>query len=103
MKTINEHEFERICEEVRQESPAVVQNTRETSQRTELLLKAVFQKVCRQLGLDFERQATALKDDYAFALLQTLEEHMEPEFSYSTILDRALLSAAPITAKSKEV
>jgi hypothetical protein len=32
-----------------------------------------------------------LGDDDGFALFQTLEEHMQPEFSYSAILDRELL------------
>ncbi len=93
MKPINEHEFERMCEEVRCEAPALLHETSNESERTELLLRKTFEKVCGHLGLDFETQAAALKEGYGFALLQTLEEHMDPEFSYSTILDRALLTA----------
>ncbi len=93
MKTIDEHQFGRLCKEVRDEAPALLRKASNESERTELLLAAVFKKVCQYLDLDFERQAAALKEDYAFALLQTLEEHMDPEFLYSTILDRDLLTA----------
>jgi len=92
-KTIDEHEFGRICKEVHAEAPRLLQRSNDDSERTELLLKTVFEKVCRHLDINFERQADALKEDYAFALLQTLEERMEPEFLYSTILDRELLTA----------
>ena len=93
MKTIDEHEFERICKEVHEEAPRLLQRSNNDSERTELLLKAVFEKVCQHLDMDSERQADTLKEDYAFALLQTLEERMKPEFLYSSILDRELLTA----------
>jgi hypothetical protein len=45
------------------------------------------------LHLDAQAQMASLEDRDGFALLQTLEEHMQPEFFYSNIIDHELLSA----------
>ena len=92
MRTINEHEFVQLCQEVRRETPAIWPVTADGAGRTSVLLHALLERVCAHLGLDPERQMTELDDRDGFALLQTLEEHMEPEFSYSILLDRYLLT-----------
>ena len=93
MKTINEQEFRALCEQVRQEAPALLQGVTDPSLRTRVLLRRLLERLCQQLDLDVEAQMQALEDRSGFALLQTLEEHMQPEFFYSAILDRCLLSA----------
>ena len=92
MRTINEQEFRRYCEEVRREAPAILDGAVDTAERTRRLLAALLTRVCVHLGLDLEKQTAELNDRDGFALLQTVEEHMEPEFSYGAILDRSLLS-----------
>jgi hypothetical protein len=95
MKTIDEEEFRCICEQIQKlEGAAVLQQVRDPAERTQLLLSAAFKRVCLHLGLDFEAQQAELQDADGFALFQTLEEHMEPEFFYSGILDRFLLKGA---------
>lgn len=92
METIDEQEFRRICEDIRtQEVPTIFQAVADSAERTQLILRAVFRRVCSHLKLDFEAQQVALKDNDGFALFQTLEEHMKPEFFYSGILDQVLL------------
>jgi hypothetical protein len=92
MRTINEEEFKRFCEEIRREAPAILDGATGSGERTRRLLSALLARVCLHLGLDLEKQTAELQDRDGFALLQTLEEHMQPEFSYAAILDRSLLS-----------
>ncbi len=99
MKTINEQEFRGLCEDVSAQAPAILRGTaaREAGvgplneqESTCLLFKALFVRLCRHLGLGPEVQASELGDGGGFGLAQTLEEHMEPEFLYSRIIDDAL-------------
>jgi hypothetical protein len=92
MRTIDRPTFERLCQELSRNTTVLWDGTRNAAQQTEQLMCALFHAVCAHLGLDPVAQAAELRDDYGFALLQTLEEHMEPEFSYSDLLDRYLLS-----------
>lgn len=69
----------------------MLQNISEPSRRTAYLLSLLFERVCRFLEIDSQTQAAELRDHDGFALFQTLEEHMHPEFSYTTILDQELL------------
>jgi hypothetical protein len=92
MKTIQEKEFERLCREVRRDSGAVLNGVTEPSERTRRLLQALLARVCAHLDLDLNTQIIELGDDAGFALMQTLEEHMQPEFTYGPILDRYLLA-----------
>jgi len=78
---------------VRQNDSAVVRNIEDPSERTSCLLKMLFEMVCRYLGIDAEMQAVQLGDHDGYALFQTLEEHMNPEFSYTAVLDAELLLA----------
>jgi hypothetical protein len=99
MKTINEQEFRGLCEDVSAEAPAILRGTTagqgglgplNEQESTGLLFRALFVRLCRHLRLDPEVQASELGDDNGFGLMQTLEEHMEPEFRYSRIIDETL-------------
>lgn len=92
MKTINQHEFQTFCDEVHRKAPELSRGAANPGERTHRLLRALFVRVCEHLDLSIEDQMEELHDRDGFALLQTLEEHMEPEFSYSTILDQSLLA-----------
>lgn len=61
------------------------------AEQTERLLNALFELVCKHLNLDPGVQREVLKGTVGFDLLQTLEEDMHPEFSYSGIIDEDLL------------
>jgi len=54
-------------------------------------MQAPFERLCRYLGLDPEQQAKGLEPSGGYQLLQTLEEHLQPEFAYTDIIDRHLL------------
>ncbi|MCA1567968.1 MAG: hypothetical protein LC803_20450 [Acidobacteria bacterium] len=95
-RTISEQEFKRLCEEVAAQASAILPGTPEGTggagplnepESTCLLFKALLARVCRHLELDPEVQMAELGDDDGFAVAQTLEEHMEPEFFYSRIID----------------
>ncbi|MCA1577128.1 MAG: hypothetical protein LC794_07170 [Acidobacteria bacterium] len=95
-RTINEQEFKTLCEEVAARASAILPSMPDggggagplnESESTGLLLRALFLCVCRHLELDPKAQASELGDDNGFALAQTLEEHMHPEFLYSRIID----------------
>ena len=82
-----------MCAEVRENAPVILQGLTEPDRKTEALLIAVFQKLCEHLNLDAQAQMASLEDQDGFVLLQTLEEHMQPEFFYTNIIDQELLSA----------
>jgi hypothetical protein len=90
MNTIDEHQFRRFCVRVRQDAPAV-RNVENPSERTSYLLQTLFEMVCQYLEIDAATQAIQLGDHDGYALFQTLEEHMSPEFSYTAVLDEELL------------
>ncbi len=82
-----------MCQEVCGRAPALLRGLTDPSQRTQVLLRALLERVCQHLELDFQAQMADFDDQDGFALLQTLEEHMRPEFFYSNIIDQSLLSA----------
>ncbi|MBV9225632.1 MAG: hypothetical protein JOY85_16495 [Acidobacteriaceae bacterium] len=92
MKTIDQPTFERLCQDLSRNTTVLREGKLNAAQQTEQLMRALFHTVCEYLGLDPVAQAAELRDGDGFALLQTLEEHMEPEFLYSDLLDRYLLS-----------
>jgi hypothetical protein len=94
MNTINEQEFTSLCIGVHRDAGAILDGATDPSQRTSKLLFALFERVCERVQIDCKKQMAELGDTNGFALLQTLEEHMEPEFFYSRILDEYLLTAA---------
>jgi hypothetical protein len=91
MSSINQDEFQAMCEEVRRQAPELLKGVTDPSRRTEVLLNALLQHVCQHLHLEIQSQMSDLNDRDGFALLQTLEEHMKPEFFYSNIIDQCLL------------
>ncbi|HYZ85252.1 MAG TPA: hypothetical protein VE621_12650 [Bryobacteraceae bacterium] len=91
MTTINQEQFEALCDEVWEHAPEILHNVKDETEATERLLRAVFVRVCEHLGLSPEEEERALDENAAFRLMQTLEEHMQPEFSYSSILDDRIL------------
>ncbi|MGI4830611.1 MAG: hypothetical protein ACRYFU_20805 [Janthinobacterium lividum] len=93
MKTIDQQQFRALCEEVCRKAPELLQGAANPAERTHRLLRALFVRVCEHLNLSMEDQMEELDDRDGFALLQTLEEHMSPEFSYSAILDQSLLGS----------
>ena len=99
MRTISEQEFRGLCEEVSAQAPAILRGATAVrdglgplneQESTCLLFKALFVRLCLHLNLDPEVQASELGDDDGFGLMQTLEEHMEPEFHYTGIIDDTL-------------
>jgi hypothetical protein len=94
MRTINEQEFTSLCIGVHRDASKILNDTTDPSQRTAKLLFALFERLCERLQMDCQKQMAELQDTDGFALLQTLEEHMKPEFFYSHILDQYLLTAA---------
>ncbi|MBV8707328.1 MAG: hypothetical protein JOZ45_07760 [Acidobacteriaceae bacterium] len=92
MRTIDRPTFERLCQELSRNTTVLRDGTLNAAQQTEQLMCVLFHTVCEHLGLDSAAQAAELQNGCGFALLQTLEEHMEPEFFYSDLLDRYLLS-----------
>jgi hypothetical protein len=95
-KTIDEHQFRKLCREVRADAPMVLRGVSEPSRKTQYLLRVLFERVCRYLEIDARAQSAELGDDNGFALFQTLEEHMDPEFSYNAVLDSELLFALDV-------
>lgn len=60
-------------------------------QQTEKALEELFVRICLHLGIDPKKHTLAMPDSAAFRLMQTLEEHMQSEFPYTTIMDDHLL------------
>ncbi len=77
MKAITESEFEQLCIEV-------------TAEARELLLAELFRRVCLHVGLDPDVQRADCAGNYAFAVAQTLEGHMWPDFHHSEVLIKYL-------------
>jgi hypothetical protein len=92
VRTIDRPTFECLCQELSRKTTVLLDEELNAAQQTEQLMRSLFHTVCEHLALDPVAQAAELPAGYGFALLQTLEEHMEPEFSYSDLLDRYLLS-----------
>jgi len=90
MAGINKEQFRAICDEVYADL-AVSNGDGGPEERTERLLQAVFERVCRHLGLSQSEQEKALDERPGFKLMQTLEEHMDPEFNYTPVIDDYLL------------
>jgi uncharacterized protein YfaT (DUF1175 family) len=77
MNSITEQEFERLCAGV-------------AADARELLIAELFRRVCMHLGLDPEVQKADCAGNYAHALAQTLDDHMDSAFHYSEIMSKYL-------------
>lgn len=82
-----------LCDRVSAAAPSILEDTPTSeSESTERLFTAVFKELCEYLHLQPAQQRRALDGPVGFLVLQTLEEHMEPEFSYTGIIDAHLLN-----------
>jgi hypothetical protein len=94
MQTVTKENLEALCREVLRDAPALLQGINDDGERNETLLRSLYEKVCKKLGLDPAEQARGLGNSAGFLLMQTLEEHMQPDFLYTDVLDRQLLIKA---------
>jgi hypothetical protein len=90
MGTIDREQFRELCDAVSREIPSLVSGMTEDSQRTERVLQVLFERVCEHLELDPIRQGDS-HPSAGFRLMQVLEDHMGPEFTYSNVIDEHLL------------
>jgi hypothetical protein len=88
-KSISEQEFRVLCDDVERDSPAILRDHRDLTAET-ALQRELFTRLCDVLEIDAESaQATDLLDKengYSFAIMQTIEEQMRPDFPYIEIL-----------------
>jgi hypothetical protein len=88
-KGINEQEFRLLCDGVECDAAAILRERGDVTPDT-ALQRELFARLCDLLEIDAaSRQATDLLDGetgYSFAIMQTVEEKMRPEFLYIEIL-----------------
>jgi hypothetical protein len=88
-KFINEREFRLLCDGVERDAAAILRGRGDMTPDT-ALQRELFGRLCGLLEIDAKsRQATDLLDDeggYSFAIMQTVEEKMRPDFLYIEIL-----------------
>lgn len=84
-RSINEHEFRRLCEGVESDAEVVLRNRGDVTGDF-AMQRELFTRLCRRLEIDIESsQAADLLEGetgYSFAIMQTLEENMRPAFLY---------------------
>lgn len=91
MQRVTKENLEALCRDVLRKAPALLDGVAGPGERNEILLRALYERVCKHLNLDPAEQARSLGRDPGFLLMQTIEEHMEPEFPYANVLDEELL------------
>lgn len=88
-KGINEQEFRLLCEAVERDATAILRDHGDVTGET-ALQRELFERLCEMLEIDTaSAQATDLLDNktgYSFAIMQTVEEKMRPDFLYIEIL-----------------
>src|SRR4051812_21946844 len=99
-KSISEQEFRLLCDDVERDATSILRDhgdlTSEAAMQREL-----FTRLCGMLEIDTtSAQATDLlnvETGYSFAIMQTIEEKMRPDFPYIEILGPFLrrVSATP--------
>jgi hypothetical protein len=99
-KSISEQEFRVLCDGVEHDAQAILHDHRGVTGEA-ALQRELFTRLCHMLEIDAESaQATDLLDEengYSFAIMQTVEEKMRPDFLYIEILGPFLrrISANP--------
>lgn len=99
-KGINEQEFRLLCGDVERDAADIVRDHRDVAGET-ALQRELFARLCNLLEMDTEStQVTDLLSNetgYSFAIMQTVEEKMLPDFLYIEILGPFLrrISANP--------
>jgi len=88
-KFISEQEFRLLCDGVERNAASILRERGDVAPDT-ALQRELFERLCGMLEIDAEsHQATDLLDGgggYSFAIMQTVEERMRPEFLYIEIL-----------------
>jgi hypothetical protein len=88
-KSISEQEFRLMCADVEHDAAAILRDHRDVTAGT-ALQRELFNRLCYRLEIDAESpQATDLLNSetgYSFAIMQTIEEQMRPDFPYIEIL-----------------
>ncbi|HEV7860015.1 MAG TPA: hypothetical protein VGO91_15460 [Pyrinomonadaceae bacterium] len=96
-KGISEQEFRLLCDDVERDATAILRDRRDVPVET-ALQRELFERLCDMLEIDTASvQATDLLDTengYSFAIMQTIEEKMRPEFLYIEILGPFLRRAS---------
>lgn len=99
-RSINEQEFKQLCESVERDSMAVLRDRGDLAGEI-ALQRELFTRLCHRLEINTESsQATALLESeagYSFAIMQTLEENMQPAFGYIDTLCPFLRRASAIS------
>lgn len=88
-KRISEQEFRLLCDGVEHDAASILRDQGEVTSET-AMQRELFTRLCYMLEIDVESaQATDLLDGetgYSFAIMQTIEEKMRPNFPYIEIL-----------------
>jgi hypothetical protein len=96
-KCISEQEFRLLCDDVERNAQTILRDHRDVTGET-ALQRELFKRLCDMLEIDARSaQATDLLDKengYSFAIMQTVEEKMRPEFPYIEILGPFLRRAS---------
>jgi len=99
-KSINEQEFQQLCEGVERDSTAILRD-RGGLTGDLALQRELFTRLCHRLEINTESsQVTDLlgsEPGYSFAIMQTLEENMHPDFIYIDTLGTFLLRVSTIS------
>jgi hypothetical protein len=99
-RRINEHEFRQLCEGVECDAATVLCD-RELLTGDLAMQRELFTRLCDRLMIDTESaQATDLLESeagYSFAIMQTLEENMHPDFLYIDTLGPFLKRVGAMT------
>src|SRR5207253_1042954 len=104
-KSISEQEFRLLCDGVEHDAASILRDQGEVTGGT-AMQRELFMRLCHVLEIDAKSvQATDLLDEengYSFAIMQTIEEKMRPDFPYIEILGPFLrrVSANPLNIKS---
>jgi Glu-tRNA(Gln) amidotransferase subunit E-like FAD-binding protein len=69
MHGITQQELEVLCNEVCREAPTLLAGVTDEGQRSERVLRALHDKVCKHLNLDPEEQAKGLGNSPGFLLM----------------------------------
>lgn len=88
-KGISEHEFRLLCDGVERDAAAILRDHRDLTGEA-AMQRELFTRLCGVLEIDTDSaQAADLLDTgngYSFAIMQTIEEKMRPDFPYIEIL-----------------
>jgi hypothetical protein len=99
-KSINEQEFQQLCEGVELDSTAILRDRGDLTPDL-ALQRELFTRLCRRLQINRQSaQATDLLESetgYSFAIMQMLEENMHPDFIYIDTLGHFLRRVSAIS------